>query len=161
MRPRNTSKPGYLQADTKYVTPELSGLPYTSYEYAFIDIFSRYKLALILPVLDEAGSILTFKWILKEMPFKVIYIQTDNGLEYQSQFHQLCQENQINHYYIHKNSPNENAVIERSFRTDEEEFFFKLEEPPADINQLNNWFQKYLIIYNQKRPHLALILKHH
>ncbi|MGH7245625.1 MAG: helix-turn-helix domain-containing protein, partial [Candidatus Levyibacteriota bacterium] len=27
MRPRNTNKPGYLQMDVKYVTPELSGLP--------------------------------------------------------------------------------------------------------------------------------------
>jgi len=47
MRPRNTKTIGYFQADVKYVTPELSGLPYTTWEYAFIDIFSRYKLALI------------------------------------------------------------------------------------------------------------------
>lgn len=159
MRPRNTKTIGYLQADTKYVTPELSGLPYTSYEYALIDIFSRYKLALILPVLDEVGSILTLKWILKEMPFQIQYIQTDNGLEYQSQFHQLCEENKINHYYIHKNSPNENAVIERSFRTDQDEFFYLLEKSPKDVNELNAWLQKYLIWYNTERPHFGIDLK--
>lgn len=38
MRPKNTNKPGYLQMDVKYVTPELSGLPYTCYEYGLIDI---------------------------------------------------------------------------------------------------------------------------
>lgn len=159
MRPTNTKGIGYLQSDVKHITPELSGLPYTTYEYGFIDIFSRYKLALILPVLDETGSILTLKWVLKEMPFKIKYLQTDNGLEYQSQFSRFCEENKITHYYIHKNSPNENAVIERSFRTDQEEFFFSLEKPPEDINQLNHWFQNYLFWYNKKRPHFGINLK--
>ena len=159
MRPRNTKTIGYLQADVKYVTPELSGLPYTTYEYAFIDIFSRYKLALILPILDETGSIVTLKWVIKEMPFKIEYLQTDNGLEFQSQFHRFCEENDINHYWIHKNSPNENAVIERSFRTDEEEFFFNLKREPKNINELNTWFQNYLIWYNNERPHFGIGLK--
>ncbi len=29
--------------DVKYITPELSGLPWTCFEYAIIDIFSRFK----------------------------------------------------------------------------------------------------------------------
>lgn len=159
MRPSNTTTPGYLQADVKYVTPELSGLPYTTYEYGLIDIYSRYKLALILPVLDEAGAILTLKWVLKQHPFSVKGIQTDNGLEFQSQFHVFCQEIGIAHYYIHKRTPNENAVIERSFRIDQEEFFFRLDTAPQDINELNNWLQKYLLKYNQDRPHFSLNLK--
>src|SRR5436853_69341 len=109
MRPRNTTKPGYLH-DVKYITPKLSGLPYTTYEYAFVDIFSRFKLALILPILDESGMILTLKYVLEHIPFKVEYIQTDNGLENGLLFHKTCLEAGINHYYIHKNSPNENAV---------------------------------------------------
>jgi len=98
MIPRNTTKPGYLQGDVKYVTPELSGLPYTTYEYALIGVYSRCKLALILPVLDESGSLVTLKWILKEAPFKALYLQTDNGLEFQSLFHQFCQQEGIKHY---------------------------------------------------------------
>lgn len=45
MRPDNTPALGYLQMDVKHVTPELSGLPYTCFEYAAIDILSRYKVA--------------------------------------------------------------------------------------------------------------------
>lgn len=156
MRPANTTSPGYIQADVKYVTPELSGLSYTSYEYALVDIYSRYKLALILPVLDEAGSILTLKYALENAPFKISYIQTDNGLEFQSLFHNFCNNSDIKHYYIHKNSPNENAVIERTFRTDQDEFFFKLDKAPQDINELNLWFQKFLGYYNQDRLHFSL-----
>ena len=35
---KNTKTIGYLQMDVKYITPELSGLPWTCYEYAIIDI---------------------------------------------------------------------------------------------------------------------------
>lgn len=156
MRPRNTQTSGYLQADVKYATPELSGLPYTTYEYAFIDVFSRFKTALILPVLDEAGSIITLKWAIEQMPFKIVYVQTDNGLEFQSQFSKLCQEENIKHYHIHKNSPNENAVIERSFRIDQDEFYFKIKKQPQDINELNVMLQSFLKYYNYERPHLGL-----
>lgn len=158
MRPKNTNKPGYLQMDVKYVTPELSGLQYTCYEYGVIDIFSRYKTSLILPILDESGSILALKWAIQSMPLKIVYVQTDNGLEYQKHFHKICEELSIVHYHIHKSSPNENAVIERSFRVDQEEFFFRLEKAPKNINELNIWFQQFLKYYNTQRPHLGINL---
>ena len=41
MRPRNCPGLGYIQMDVKYVTPELSGLPYTCYLYAALDISTR------------------------------------------------------------------------------------------------------------------------
>ena len=67
----------------------------------------------------------------------------------------LC-EHALEHFYIHKSSPNENAVIERSFRTDEEEFFFWLEEAPRDHLELNAWYQRYLDTYNTIRPHMGI-----
>lgn len=155
-RPSNTIQPGYLQMDVKYVTPELSGLPYTAYEYGVIDVFSRFKMALILPVIDESGSILTMKYVLEKSPFKTVYVQTDNGWEFQRQFHKVCTDIGLTHYYIHKSSPNENAVIERSFRTDQEEFFFRLDKKVKDINELNMMFQKYLVWYNNDRIHMGL-----
>ncbi len=156
MRPENTQALGYLQMDVKHVTPELSGLPYTCFEYATVDILSRYKVALLLPVLDEAGSLVLLRWAVQTCPFPVRYIQTDNGLEFQKGFHTKCQDMGIEHFYIHKNSPRENALIERSFRTDEDEFFLLLEKEPEDINELNKWFQRYLTVYNTIRPHMGI-----
>lgn len=156
MRPDNTQALGYLQMDVKHVTPELSGLSYTCFEYAVIDILSRYRVALLLPVLDESGSLVLLRWAIQTCPFPVRYIQTDNGLEFQRSFHEQCQGMGIEHFYIHKNSPRENAVVERSFRTDEDEFFLLLEKEPEDINELNKWFQKYLIVYNTTRPHMGI-----
>ena len=145
--------------DTKHVTPELSGLPQTVFEYAAIDILSRYKLAVILPDISSESASLALEFLLKWFPFKVKYIQTDNGLEYQFKFEETCQRYQINHYFIHKNSPNENAVIERSFRTDQDEFYCWLEETPKYIGQLNEWLQEFINKYNTWRPHQALEYK--
>ncbi len=156
MRPNNTKELGYLQIDTKHVTPELSGLPFTVYEYAAIDILSRYKLAVLLPDISDESASLALEFFLKWFPFKVVYIQTDNGLEHQRSFEDTCKKHNINHYYIHKNSPNENAVIERSFRTDEDEFYFWLEKQPQHIGELNEWLQKFINKYNTWRPHQAL-----
>lgn len=159
MRPRNTTKLGYLQMDTKHVTPELSGLPTTVFEYAAIDIVSRYKLAVILPDISSESASLALEFFLKWFPFKISYIQTDNGLEYQFKFEDICQKHNINHYFIHKNAPNENAVIERSFRTDQDEFFYWLETPPEHVGQLNELLQKFMSEYNTWRPHQALDYK--
>ncbi len=60
---------------------------------------------------------------------------------------------------IHKNTPNENALIERSFRTDEEEFFFWLDKAPQNYDELRNWFATWLHEYNYERPHLGIHLK--
>lgn len=156
MRPTNTNTLGYLQMDTKHVTPELSGLPTTVYEYAAIDIVSRYKIAVILPDVTDESAALALEFFLKWFPFPIRYIQTDNGLEFQRSFDEVCQHHGITHYFIHKNSPNENAVIERSFRTDQDEFYYWLEQPPQHMGELNEWLQTFLREYNTFRPHQGL-----
>jgi len=159
MHVKNVTTIGKLQMDVKYITPELSGLPYTCFEYAIIDIYSRYKDAIIAPNLDSWGSIAALRILLPALPFKVDFIQTDNGLEFQSAFIEFLKQNNIQQHFIHKSTPNENAVIERSFRTDEEEFFFWQYRKAADLHDLNNQFQTYLHHYNHERPHLGINLQ--
>ena len=84
-----------------------------------MDISTRYKVGLILTKVDEAGSLLALYHAIQMFPFPVSYVQTDNGLEFQKRFHAKCEEVGLEHFYIHKSSPNDNAVIERSFRMDE------------------------------------------
>lgn len=175
---KNTTSPGKLQMDIKYVTPELSGLPHTTYLYAIIDIYTRWKAGIILPHLDQELAIHSLRHILNEFPEELMpkilrkqidFIQTDNGLEFQSQFHKFVTEElasilsekagnkrTILHHHTHKSSPNENAVIERSFRTDEEEFFWRIEKVPQDLEELNEQYWQYLRDYNTYRPHIGL-----
>ena len=96
----------------------------TCYLYAAMDISSRYKVGLIFPKLDESGALLVLYYAVQQLPLH--YVQTDNGLEFQRCFHAKCAELCLEHFHIHKSFPNDNAVIERRFRTDEEECFFRL-----------------------------------
>lgn len=159
MHLKNTTTIGKLQMDVKYITPELSGLPYTCFEYAVIDIYSRYKDAVILNHLDQDGAILALIEIRKRLPFTPDFIQTDNGLEFQGRFSKYCMESGLKHHLIHKSTPNENAVIERTFRTDEEEFFFRMKRAPYHYDELAKWFADFLYDYNYVRPHLGINLK--
>ncbi len=159
MHAKNTKTVGYLQMDVKYITPELSGLTWTCFEYAVIDIFSRYKEAVILNHLDQDGAMSALLEILPKLPFKPVFIQTDNGLEFQARFHALCTKLHLRHHFVHKSSPNENALIERSFRTDEEEFFFYMERAPVHYDELREWFTKWLHEYNYERLHMGINFK--
>lgn len=159
MHAKNVSTIGYLQMDVKHITPELSGLTWTCYEYAIIDIHSRYKEAVILNQLDADGAQSALIMMLSRLPIKPVFIQTDNGLEFQGRFDTLCQELKLRHHYIHKSSPNENALIERSFRTDEEEFFFRMKRAPVHYDELREWFAVWLKEYNTYRPHLGIGLQ--
>jgi IS30 family transposase len=155
----NTKQVGYLQMDVKYLTPQLTGLAYTCFEYAVIDIFSRYKDAVILNQLDNHGATHALLEILTRLPFKPVFIQTDNGLEFQGIFNEIVLSKGLKHHYVHKNTPNENAVIERSFRTDEEEFFFFRYKGAKHYDDLRDQFASFLHFYNTERPHLGINLQ--
>ena len=160
MHTRNATQPGKLQMDVKVVTPELSGILHTCYLYGVMDIWSRYKQGVILPGLDQRLSIMAVDHLIYQLPFDPDFIQTDNGLEFQRVFHDHVITNLgLEHHYIHKSSPNENAVIERSFRTDEEEFFWRIDEPLVDFFDFNDRYQAFLEYYNGERPHLGLDLQ--
>lgn len=159
MHLKNVTTIGKLQMDVKYVTPELSGLPHTLFLYALIDIYSRWKQGVILPLLDQGYAIKALELCRPLFPFKPDFIQTDNGLEFQKRFYdQVTKRLKYSHHYIHKSNPNENAIIERSFRTDEEEFFFWRMKKPSDEIDLNVQYQGYLKEYNEERPHLGISL---
>lgn len=98
-------------------------------------------------------------WRPPSWPFPVSFVQTNNGFEFMKRFHARCLELGLEHHHIHKSSPNENAVIERSFRTDQEEFFqFRLHRwgRPETLLDLNEKYARYLHHYNTERPHYGL-----
>jgi transposase InsO family protein len=156
---RNVTEPGTLQMDVKYVTPQLSGLIHTTYLYAGIDIFSRYKVGWIYPSLDSSFAAEALEYFFTAFPRPISFIQTDNGLEFQAQFQRTLSLFELPHHFIHKSSPNENAVVERAFRTDEEEFFthrLPRSGRPKDLSELNEKYQNWLTVYNTDRPHYGL-----
>lgn len=69
-------------------------------------------------------------------------IQTDNGAEFQSNFHWHLEEHDIRHVYIRPRTPRLNGKVERSHRVDEQEFYQLLDKDGIadDIHLFNDNF---------------------
>ncbi|HZJ18582.1 MAG TPA: integrase core domain-containing protein [Patescibacteria group bacterium] len=87
------------------------------------------------------------------------FLQTDNGLEFQGRFRKLLDDLKLEHHFIHKRTQNENAVIEKNFRTDQDKFLYRMERAPKHYDELRVWFTAWIHEYNYEKPHLGIDLK--
>ena len=96
----------------------------------------------------------------KKFPFRIQTIRTDNGHEFKWQFRwHLEKELGISHVYIKPRSPNLNGKVERSHRTDKQEFY-QLLTYKGDVD-LKSKLSEWENFYNYIRPHSALNGKTH
>ena len=140
----------------KVVQRRDSGLRRLCYLYAAMDMWSRYRVGLILPRLDEEASLLALYHCTERLPVALRLIQTDNGPAFRDRFHAKCVELGLEHAYVGGGFSHDNAALVRSYRTDMEEFFDSLEYRPEDHTELNDWYQDFLHKYNTDRPHQAI-----
>ena len=91
--------------------------------------------------------------IIEKFPFRIREIRTDNGHEFQAKFHWHVEDLGIRHAYIRKGTPQLNGKVERSHRSDQQEFY-QLLSYKGDVDlvaKLNEWEN----FYNFHRPHGA------
>lgn len=145
--------PGELvQIDTKH-------LPRKIYQYTAIDVASKWKCALgykafnIQNSIDFVGRLIT-KAKLKGITIKLV--QTDNGPEFQGGFVDYLSRLSIKHQYTWIHTPDQNGVVERSHRTDEEEFYQETDIDYTNLEDLNTKLEAWINYYNSKRLHFAL-----
>jgi len=91
------------------------------------------------------------------MPFRIKVIRTDNGHEFQTQFHWHLQDLGISHIYIKPGTPRLNSKVERSHRIDDQEFY-QLLEYKGDV-ELEKKMTIWENFYNFQRPHGAHVGK--
>lgn len=145
--------PGELvQIDTKF-------LPKKKYQYTAIDVVSKWRYLRVYSRLTQESSIDFVSKLLikaKERELNISLIQTDNGHEFQSEFEEYLKSlgMRLQHTWIH--TPDQNGVVERSHRTDEEEFYQETEIDYTNLEDINNKIKVWLEYYNTKRLHFAL-----
>jgi transposase InsO family protein len=61
--------------------------------------------------------------VVRRLPFRVHVVQTDNGAEFQSEFHWHLERLDIRHVSIRPRTPRLNGKVERSHRVDDQEFY--------------------------------------
>jgi transposase InsO family protein len=136
-----------VQIDTCKIAPGL-------YQYTAIDDCTRIRCLALFNRRTAANSLIFLEQICEEMPFPIQRIQTDRGREFFAyKFQEKLKEYAIKFRPIKPRSPHLNGKVERSQRTDLEEFYPTVELKDPDLKmKLQDW-QDY---YNEFRPHGSL-----
>ncbi len=154
-RPHSLSvqEPGALiQMDSKQVRMTNGK---TVFQFGAVDCFTRKRVVALAPRLTSQQGARFLHKLLDGFPFPVQAIQSDGGSEFLGEFAQTASELKLTHYFNRPNYPQGNGRVERSFRTDDDEFYH-VHELPADIGGLEHALLAWNHVYNTIRPHQAL-----
>jgi transposase InsO family protein len=145
--------PGALvQLDTKHIP---LGKGSTVYQFGAVDYCTRKRVVALASQLTSAAGRHFLEQLVATFAFSVEAIQTDNGPEFLGEFAVGARQLGLIHYYNRPYYPQGNGRIERSFKTDEEEFY-QVEDLPADLRGLELKLQAWNHTYETVRPHQAL-----
>lgn len=150
-------QPGHrIQVDVKFLE-RIKDTRQRYYQFTAIDDCTRLRVLRIYDKNNQLSAIKFIDYVLSRLPFHAEVIQTDNGSEFQAQFHWHILDKGIKHVYIRPRAPRLNGKVERSHRIDEEEFYRMLEGVIIDdANLFNEKLQEWENFYNFERPHSAL-----
>jgi transposase InsO family protein len=151
-------RPGHrLQLDVKFLE-RIPGTRKRLYQFTAIDDCTRIRVLKVYDACNQRTAVQFMEEVLRRLPFRVLVVQTDNGAEFQSQFHWHLETKDIRHIYIRPRTPRLNGKVERSHRLDDEEFYQLLDRDGIsdDIHLFNDKLREWEDYYNYHRPHGAL-----
>ena len=124
------------------------------YQFTAIDEASRYRVLKIYAQSSIPNAIAFIEEVRRRLPIAIQRVQTDNGSEFGTDFTWHLRDLGIAHRHIPPGCPESNGKVERSHRTDEEEFYRRTTfRSVAELTvKLRHWEHEY----NHRRPHLAL-----
>ncbi|WP_321325443.1 IS481 family transposase [uncultured Parasphingorhabdus sp.] len=151
----NKQVPGHhIQMDVKFLTfIGKKGEKTRRFQYTAIDDATRVRALKVYKKHTQANAIDFVDHIIEKFPFRIREIRTDNGHEFQAKFHWHVEDLGIRHAYIKRGTPQLNGKVERSHRSDQQEFY-QLLSYKGDVDleaKLDEW-QRF---YNFHRPHGA------
>jgi len=136
-----------VQMDTTKVAPGII-------QYTAVDDCSRFRVLAVYARRTGANTLLFLEQVIEEMPFPIQRIQTDRGREF---FAATVQERMMEYGIKFRPnkpaSPHLNGKVERSQRTDKEEFYSTVE---LDIETLKDAVSEWQFYYNWQRTHGSL-----
>lgn len=147
--------PGHhIQMDVKFLKLKApDGSIVRRFQYTAIDDATRIRALKIYQRHNQKSAIDFVDYVIEKFPFRIHTIRTDRGHEFQAQFHWHVEDKGIRHVYIKPRSPQLNGKVERSHRSDNEEFYQLLTY--TDDVDLNKKLAKWEQFYNFDRPHGA------
>ena len=151
----NKRAPGHhIQMDVKFlIFKNKNGKKIKRYQYTAIDDATRVRALKVYTRHTQKNAIDFVNYVIDKFPFRIQQIRTDRGHEFQALFHWQVEDLGIRHVYIKARTPQLNGKVERSHRSDQEEFYQLLNyKDDVDLKKkLAEWEQ----FYNFARPHGA------
>jgi transposase InsO family protein len=147
--------PGHhVQVDVKFlILKRKKGAPVRRYQYTAIDDATRVRALKIYKRHTQANAITFVDYIVEKFPFRIQTIRTDRGHEFQALFHWHVADQGMEHVYIKPRTPQLNGKVERSHRTDKDEFYQLLTyKDDVDLEKKLAVWERF---YNNDRPHGA------
>lgn len=134
-----------VQMDTCKIAPGI-------YQYTAIDDCSRYRVLDVFNRRSAANTLIFIDKVIEEMPFPIQRVQTDRGTEF---FAEKVQRKLMDYGIKFRpnkpGSPHLNGKVERSQRTDKEEFYSTVN---LDLEELKNeTLPEWQHYYNWQRAH--------
>ena len=120
------------------------------YQYTAIDDPTRVRALKIYARHNQKNACDFIDYIIEKFPFRIREIGTDRGHEFQAIFHWHVEDQGIRHVYIRPRSPQLNGKVERSHRSDQEEFYQLLNY--VDDQDLNKKLDVWEKFYYFSRP---------
>ena len=127
------------------------------YVLTFTDVFSRFSLAMATTSHASLAASQFLQLVTTVFPYKLTYVLTDNGSEFQKHFDIALKTAYRTHWHTYPKTPKMNAHVERFNRTVQEEFLdYHRRDLLLDLPTLNQKLLDYLVWYNAERPHWSL-----
>jgi transposase InsO family protein len=147
--------PGHhIQVDVKFLSLQAAdGSKVRRFQYTAIDDATRIRALKIYRRHNQTSAIDFVDHVIEKFPFRIHTIRTDRGHEFQALFHWHVEDKGIRHVYIKPRTPQLNGKVERSHRSDQEEFYQLLTY--TDDVDLNEKLAEWERFYNYDRPHGA------
>jgi transposase InsO family protein len=158
-----------IQLDIKYVPFLVEGKK--AYEFNAIDDCSRWRFAYLYSNLGIDSAMDFANRLAKAAPFTIKSIQTDNDISFTDRFlaksldynvphpfPELLDALKILHKLIPPGAKELNGKVERSHKTDMEEFYWKIPKNTS-FDDLQLQLSRWIYAYNNHRPHSELKMK--
>ena len=142
----------HIQLDVKFLSFKAkTGATIKRFQYTAIDDATRIRALKIYNKHNQINAMDFVDHVIEKFPFRIQMIRTDRGHEFQTMFHWHVEDRGIRHVYIKPRSPQLNGKVERSHRSDQEEFYQLLSyKDDVDLEaKLADWER----FYNLARPH--------
>lgn len=139
------------------------------YQFTAIDCCTRWRFLKLYAEQHSLNAARFLDALILAAPFRISGVKTDNGSIFTNRyvgsynsfgkrkdhiFDMTCRSHGITHYLIQPGKPAQNGTVERSHRTDREEFWDRT--PITSLEQIAEKQKVYVDWYNNEREHLGI-----